>query len=56
MCSLLAEPRFLRKSQKLVSYLGLTPSVRKSGCGPAHHGRISKQGRAHARGMLVEVA
>jgi transposase len=41
---------------KLVSYLGLNPSVRQSGSGPAHHGRISKQGRAHARGMLVEAA
>jgi transposase len=31
--------------QKLVSYLGLNPSVRQSGPGPAHHGRITKQGR-----------
>ena len=31
--------------QKLVSYLGLNPSVRQSGAGPAHHGRITKQGR-----------
>ncbi len=42
--------------QKLVSYLGLNPSVRQSGPGPAYHGRISKQGRGHARGMLVEAA
>lgn len=42
--------------QKLVSYLGLNPSVRQSGSGPAHHGRITKQGRGHARGMLVEAA
>jgi transposase len=42
--------------EKLVSYLGLNPSVRQSGRGPAHHGRISKQGRAHARAMLVEAA
>ena len=42
--------------EKLVSYLGLNPSVRQSGSGPAHHGRISKQGRAHARGLLVEAA
>jgi transposase len=39
-----------------VSYLGLNPSVRQSGPGPAHHGRITKQGRGHARGMLVEEA
>ena len=42
--------------EKLVSYLGLNPSVRQSGNGPAHHGRISKQGRAHARALLVEAA
>jgi transposase len=43
-------------SRKLVSYLGLDPRVRQSGSQPAHHGRISKQGRAQARGMLVEAA
>jgi transposase len=42
--------------QKLVSYLGLNPSVRQSRPGPAYHGRITKQGRGHARGMLVEAA
>ena len=41
---------------KLVSYLGLNPRVRQSGGQPAQHGRITKQGRAHARGMLVEAA
>ena len=41
---------------KLVSYLGLNARVRQSGGGPASHGRITKQGRAHARGMLVEAA
>ena len=41
---------------RLVSYLGLNPSVRQSGGQPASHGRITKQGRAHARGMLVEAA
>lgn len=40
----------------LVSYFGLNPRVRQSGSAPAHHGRISKCGRAHARGMLVEAA
>jgi transposase len=43
-------------SRRLVSYLGLDPRVRQSGNQPAHHGRISKQGRAQARGMLVEAA
>ena len=42
--------------QKVVSYLGLNPRVRQSGGQPASHGRITKQGRAHARGMLVEAA
>jgi transposase len=43
--------RFARP-QQLVSYLGLHPRVRQSGGQPAQHGRITKQGRAHARGML----
>lgn len=41
---------------RLVSYLGLNPSVKQSGEGPAYHGRITKQGRSQARGMLVEAA
>ena len=39
-----------------MSYLGLNPSVRQSGPGPVHHGRITKRGRRYARGMLVEAA
>jgi transposase len=45
-----------RSPGQLVSYLGLNPRVRQSGSQPAAHGRITKQGRAHARGMLVEAA
>jgi len=41
---------------KLVRYIGLNPRVKQSGDQPAAHGRIAKQGRAHARGMLVEAA
>jgi transposase len=41
---------------KLVRYLGLNPRITQSGGQPASHGRITKQGRAHARGMLVEAA
>src|SRR6201987_328607 len=41
---------------RLVSYLRLNPRVRQSGGAPASHGRITKHGRAHARGMLVEAA
>jgi transposase len=37
--------------EKLVSYLGLNPRVRQSGGQPGSHGRITKRGRAHARGM-----
>lgn len=48
--------RRFRDPQKLVGYLGLNPSVRQSGEGPAYHGRITKQGRGQARGMLVEAA
>jgi hypothetical protein len=39
-----------------VAYLGLNPKVRQSGGQPARHGRITKAGAAHARGMLVEAA
>jgi transposase len=41
---------------KLVRYLGLNPRVKQSGDQPASHERIAKQGRAHARGTLVEAA
>lgn len=41
---------------KLVSYVGLNPIVDQSGEGRPRHGRISKQGRTHARTMLVEAA
>jgi transposase len=46
----------VEQSQKLVSYLGINPSVRQLGPGLAYHSRITKQGRGHARGMLVEAA
>jgi transposase len=45
-----------RAPDKLVAYLGLNPRVRQSGGQPASHGRITKAGPAHARGMLVEAA
>jgi transposase len=48
--------RRFSSAQKLVSYFGLNPRVRQSGLGVAHHGRISKAGRSHARSMLVEAA
>ena len=45
-----------RTPERLVSYFGLNPRVRQSGGQPASHGRITKAGAAHARGMLVEAA
>jgi transposase len=45
-----------RSPQKLVAYFGLHPRVRPSGGQPAVHGHITKAGRAHTRGMLVEAA
>src|SRR6478672_5878873 len=41
---------------KLVAYVGLNPRVRQSGNSAPVHGRISKIGRAHMRGVLVEAA
>ena len=45
-----------RTPERLVAYLGLHPRVRQSGGQPASHGRITKAGSAHPRGMLVEAA
>ena len=42
--------------EKLASYFGFTPRVRQSGERSAIHGRISKQGNATARTMLIEAA
>jgi transposase len=52
----IGDVRHFASSEKLVSYVGLNPRVRQSGLGLAQHGRISKQGRSHARAMLVEAA
>jgi hypothetical protein len=41
---------------RLVSYLGLNPSLRQSGDNDARTGRISKQGSALVRHVLVEAA
>jgi hypothetical protein len=45
-----------RTPERLVSYFGLNPKVRQSGGQPASHGRITRAGAGHARGMLVEAA
>ena len=44
------------EADKLVAYVGLNPKVRQSGNAAPVHGRISKAGRAHVRGVLVEAA
>ena len=56
MVAAIGDIRRFESPQKLVSYLGLNPSVRQSGSTPAYHGRITKQGPGHARGLLVEAA
>jgi hypothetical protein len=45
-----------KNSGRLVAYFGLNPTVHQSGRGHSYHGRITKQGRSHARSMLVEAA
>jgi transposase len=47
--------RFSRPAS-LGGYFERNPSLKQSGLQPAKHGRISKQGRAHARAMLAEAA
>jgi len=42
-------------AKKLSAYLGLNPSTRQSG-GHCYHGRITKQGNAHARWLMVQAA
>lgn len=56
MAAAIGDVRRFDSAQKLVSYVGLNPRVRQSGLGLAQYGRISKQGRSHARAMLVEAA
>lgn len=56
LCALIGPiARFVRPN-KLVGYLGLDPRVRQSGERSAWTGHISRQGQAHARGLLVEAA
>jgi transposase len=46
----IGDVRCFEDPTNLVGYLGLNPSTRQSGEGPAYHGRITKQGRGQARG------
>ena len=56
LAAAIGDARRFAAPERLVAYLGLHPSVHQSGDGPARHGRITKQGRGQARGMLVEAA
>jgi len=56
LIAVIGDARRFPSSRQLVGYLGLHPRVRQSGSGPAHHGRLSKQGSAAARHVLVEAA
>jgi transposase len=52
----IGDVRRFASARKLVGYLGLDARVRQSGQGPARHGRITKQGSAPVRHVLVEAA
>ncbi len=54
--AVIGDIRRFSHAAKLVGYLGLDSRVRQSGDRPAHIGHISRQGQAHARGLLVEAA
>lgn len=52
----IGDVRRFASARKLVGYLGLDARVRQSGQSPARHGRITKQGSAPVRHVLVEAA
>ncbi len=56
LVAVIGDAKRFPRPQQLVGYLGLDPRVRQSGDRPAYTGHISRQGRAHARGLLVEAA
>ena len=56
MVAVIGDVRRFKTPRHLVGYLGLHPRIRQSGNGPAHHGRLSKEGSAAARHVLVEAA
>lgn len=51
----LGDPTRFPSAHKAAAYLGLVPSTHQSG-EHCYHGRITKQGRGHARWMLVQAA
>ncbi len=56
MCALVGDIARFPSGRHLTGYLGLDPRVRQSGPRPARTGHISRQGQAHARGLLIEAA
>jgi transposase len=56
LVAVIGDIRRFPTARHLVGYLGLHPTVRQSGTGPARHGRTSKEGSAAARHVLVEAA
>jgi hypothetical protein len=56
LMAVIGDIRRFPTARHLVGYLGLHPSVRQSGSGPARHGRVSKEGPVAARHVLVEAA
>lgn len=56
LLAVIGDVRRFTRPNRLVGYLGLDPRVRQSGDRPAYTGHISRQGQAHARGLLLEAA
>jgi transposase len=56
MVAVIGDVRRFKTPRHLVGYLGLHARIRQSGNGPAHHGRLSKEGSAAERHVLVEAA
>jgi transposase len=56
LAAVIGDIRRFPTPRHLVGYLGLHPTIRQSGNGPARHGRTSKEGSAAARHVLVEAA
>jgi transposase len=55
LLSTLGDVHRFDSGDKAAAYLGLVPSTRQS-AGHCYHGRITKQGRAHARWLLAQAA
>ncbi|MGH7392751.1 MAG: transposase [Candidatus Rokuibacteriota bacterium] len=55
LLSAIGDVRRFPAPSKLAAYFGLAPSTYQSG-DTCHHGRITKQGRSHARWLAIEAA